>query len=455
MAPMDRRQQFARLAPACVAVVALAAAGCTNRNNEQPLNKADDDANVAALPPPPENGPKLGAIANIAPILERPSRNAKTIGSLHAGALVVRSATSVRKTRDCDAGYYSIFPRGVVCGSPAVTTELDHPTLAAMAIQPALDQSLPYTYGRTRAETALYERDPGKERGVREVQKLPRGSGMAIVGSWTASVGDGQAERLGLLTNGRFVRASELEALRGSSFAGYELGEGHELPVAFVVKRGVSQFKPDGDHFIKASALDYHTTIALSGRFRTLNGVKLWTDSEEKRWVRDQDVTVIHRRSKFPDFVQDGQRWLDVSVLLGTLVAYEGKKPVFATLASAGRDRLGDPAATGEAPPAITKLGTFDVVAKHVTLLGAPPERAGERYSLYDVPWVLELASGQLIAGAYWHDRFGIEHGPGDITLAPEDAHRLFQWATPALPKAWHSVTAGDGGEKTVVYVRK
>jgi hypothetical protein len=427
------------------------ALGCSGRSTDSSLSKTDDDRAIPNVPPPPENGPRLGSIANVTPILERPASSARTIGTLHAGALVARSATQVRKTKDCDAGYYAIFPRGFVCLNQGATLELAHPTLAAMAIQPARDQALPYTYGRARVESALFERDPAQDDAVHEVQKLPRGSAMAIVGSWQARVGDGEPERLGLLTNGRFARARELEAVRGSSFGGYEL-EGKELPVGFVVKRGVSLFKPDGDRFVKADPLDYHATLALTGRFRTVSGTKMWA-SENERWVRDQDATIVQKRTRFPDFVKDGQRWLDISVILGTLVAYEGKKPVFATLISTGRDRLGDFAAN-DGQNAVTKLGTFEVVAKHVTLLGAPPERAGERFALFDLPWVLELSSGQLMYASYWHDRFGIEHGPGDVTLAPEDAHRLFDWATPTLPKAWHSVTA-DSNDKTIVLVHK
>ena len=76
-------------------------------------------------------------------------------------------------------------------------------------------------------------------------------------------------------------------------------------------------------------------------------------------------------------------------------------------------------------------------------MLDAPPERPGERFSLFDVPWAIELSSGQLLHGAYWHDRFGIEHGSGDTMLAPADAQRLFGWVTPDLPKGWHSASAG------------
>jgi hypothetical protein len=430
-------------------VLALASCG---RSTDSALSKSDDDAAVANVPPPPENGPKLGAIANVTPILERPASNARPLGALHAGALVARSANRVRKSKDCEGGYYAIFPRGFVCVNQGATLDLGHPTLAAMAIQPARDQPLPYTYARTRSDSALFERDPRHEDAVQEVQKLTRGSAMAIVGSWQAKVGAGESERLGLLTNGRFVRARDLEAARGSTFSGVPLGEEASLPVAFVVKRGVSLFKPEGDHLSKAEALDYHARVPLSGRFRSVSGTKFW-ESENERWVRDRDATVIQKRSRYPDFVHDTQRWLDVSVVLGTLVAYEGKKPIFASLVSTGRDRLGS-AAASDGEQAVTKLGTFEITAKHLTLLGAAPERAGERFALFDLPWVFELSSGQLLYAAYWHDRFGIEHGPGDITLAPEDAQRLFDWSTPALPKAWHSV-ASDGRDKTIVLVRK
>ncbi|MGC4090974.1 MAG: L,D-transpeptidase [Polyangiaceae bacterium] len=413
------------------------------------LSKVDADESIPQVTPPAENGPKLGAIANATPVLERPTANARWLGALHAGALVARSGTALRKSKDCDSGYYPVFPRGVVCLNQGATLDLAHPTLSAMAIQPTLDQSLPYTYARVRKDSALYERDPGRGDGVREAQKLPRGSLMAVVGSWSARIGDGDAERFGLLTNGRFVRASELEAAHGSNFSGYSIDAEHELPVAFVVKRGVSNFKPDGDHFSKNEPLEFHQTLSLSGRFRSVSGTKLWS-IDDKHWVREQDVTIVHKRSRFPDFVRDGQRWFDVGVILGTLVAYEGKKPIFATLVSTGRDRVNENAGD---TPAITKLGTFEVVNKHVTMLSAPPERAGENYQVYDLPWVIELSSGQALYGAYWHDRFGIERGPGDVALSPSDARRVFDFATPELPKGWHAAAAG--AEKTLVVIHK
>jgi lipoprotein-anchoring transpeptidase ErfK/SrfK len=65
---------------------------------------------------------------------------------------------------------------------------------------------------------------------------------------------------------------------------------------------------------------------------------------------------------------------------------------------------------------------------------------------MYDTPWTLELSSGQLMHGAYWHDRFGVEHGPGNIQLSPADARWFYQWATPEVP---------EGVERTIINVRK
>src|SRR5262249_37239491 len=149
------------------------------------------------------------------------------------------------------------------------------------------------------------------------------------------------------------------------------------------------------------------------------------------------------------------------SVVMGTLVAYEGKRPFFATLISIGRDAAptqtvsDNPNGEVASPTASFGLGTFEVRAKHITLVGADPFTARESFQTYDVPWVFELSSGRLGYGAYWHDPFGVEHGPGSIELSPADAARLFQWITPSVPDGWHGVATPHGEAKTLVVIRK
>ena len=362
----------------------------------------------------------------------------------------------------CHDGWYPVRPAGFVCASGSATVDLRHPTLSAMAIQPLFDQPLPFTYARVSTDTPLFERDNGHDGAVREIGKLKKRAGMAVVGSWSAKLPDGGSERLALLTSGKFVKARDLEAAKPSNFAGVELDGKHDLPLAFVVKRGVKLWKLEGEDAKQDRELEFHEQLDLTGKFRTAHGEKFWAAGE--RWVRHKDVTVVLPRNNFPDFVKDGQKWLDVSLVMGTVIAYEGKKPFFTTLVSVARDAtLGSPVpdmpaedgtSTTVASPALA-LGTFEVKAKHVTLVGADPFVAREAFQLYDIPWSIELTSGRLLHAAYWHDRFGIEHGPGSIELSPADAARLFQWVTPSLPDGWHGTNYAGNEAKTLVVVRK
>jgi hypothetical protein len=270
---------------------------------------------------------------------------------------------------------------------------------------------------------------------------------MAVVGSWSARDPEGNVQRLALLTSGRFVRANDLEAAEPSAFQGVELAKKDDLPIAFVVKRGIHSFKLDGDDSQKAGSLAYHEVVHLTGRFHSVGDVKYWATSDG-HWVRHRDVLVVQARNVFPDFAQGTQRWLDLSVVTGTLTMYEGKKPIFVTLCSVNRD--------AHASETDKWLGTFDVTGKEVTLATRDPNSFGESFEIFDAPWGLTLSSGTLLYGAYWHDRFGVDHGPGAIELSPADAERVYQWATPQIPEGWHGLAQPlADAEKTRFVIRK
>ncbi|HWZ89978.1 MAG TPA: L,D-transpeptidase, partial [Polyangiaceae bacterium] len=416
------------------------------------LSKAVQDDSVPNVPEPAANGPRLGAVANVTPVLERPAPGARELGYLHAGARVARAQEPYSR-RGCGGGWYPVRPRGFVCATESATVDMAHPTLAAMALTPHLDQPLPYAYARTRAETPLFERDPAHDDAVLEAGKLKRRAGMAVVGSWSARDPAGKVERLALLTNGRFVRASDLQAADASEFKGVEISKREDLPLAFVVKRGVHSFKLDGEQSEKADALSYHDVLHLSGRFHSVGDVKYWAvatehDAGHALWLRHRDVVVVQERNAFPDFAQGTQRWMDLSVVTGIFTLYEGKRPIFVTLASVNRD-----AHTSDADK---WLGTFEVTGKEVTLATRDPNSFNENFEVFDAPWGLTLSSGMLVYGAYWHDRFGVDHGPGAIELSPADAERVYQWALPQIPEGWHGLVAPlESAEKTRIVIRK
>ena len=449
--------RFRDLALPCA--LALGAPACDGNAKGPALSHIEDV--VRSAPVPAENGPKLGVVSELIQVRAFTDVRAPSLGVLRAGARVARSPEPVSRS-GCADGWYAIRPRGFVCVGVEATLDLNHPTLAAMALMPSLDGKLPYTYARTRGETPLFERapGPGAEDAVREVGKLRRRAGMAVVGSWKAKEPGGTEARLALLTDGHFVRASDLEAAKASDFAGVELGKDRDLPLGFVVKRGVRSFRLNGTDAEKGDLVEYHTELLLSGRFRSLGSIKYWAFSQagEELWVRHQDVTVVQKRTAFPDFVRDDLRWLDVSVTTGTVVAYEGKRAVFATLVSVARE-LPDGVGAGDTQPASDgprpiPLGTVFVKQKDLTFVGKDPAGFGEGFEVLDAPWALELSSGQLMHGAYWHDRFGIEHGAGSFELSPADAARVFRFVGPELPSGWHAAgaTATDG---TPVVIRK
>jgi hypothetical protein len=443
-------------------IAVCASAGCDGGSKSPALSHTETIVKTA--PVPAENGPQLGAVAELVTVREATDQRAASLGALHAGSRVARSAEPV-SSAGCAGGWYAVRPRGFVCTGAEATLDLGHPTLQAMALAPALDASLPYTYARTRSETPLFERDPTRPDGVREIGKLRRRAGMAVVGSWKAKDSGGSEARLALLTNGRFVRAADLEAAKPSDFAGVELTKDVALPLAFVVKRGVRTFRIEGNEADKGDLLEYHARLSLSGRFRSLGSVKYWAlepakGREPELWVRHQDVTVVQKRATFPDFLEgplgESARWLDISVVTGTLTAYEGKRAVFTTLVSVARELAPVSGETQNASdgPRPMPLGTFAIKRKDLTYSGKDGLGFGESFEVLDAPWVLELSSGQLIHGAYWHDRFGIEHGAGNLALSPADAARVFRFVQPELPRGWH-VAAAAPEQAVQVVLRK
>jgi hypothetical protein len=437
--------------PGAAVLVALGAAalGCRGAKEAPKLAKTvAAPRDLSSVPVPPADGPRLGATADITPVLARPEPKAEQLGYLHAGATVARAAEPIA-TEGCAGGWYPVRPRGFVCAGQGATLDLSHPTLIAMSLQPKLDQELPYAYARASQKSTLFAMDPQRDAGIQPLEPLAVRSGMAVVGSWSALDPEGKTQRLGMLTNGRFVPADDLERADSSAFTGVALdGEKTTLPLAFVVRRGIHTFDLDGMTAKQKGELEYHETVRLTGRYRTIGDVRFWA-LPSGRWVRHRDVTVVRRREVFPDFAAGDQKWLDISVVTGTCVLYEGKRAVFVTLASVGTDRLGDPQTSQS-----TARGTFNVVGKHITATGINPDSFGEPFRVYDAPWALELSSGQMIHGAYWHDRFGVEAGPGNIQLSPPDAHRVWAWAAPELPEGWHGVSQPPPSSPTVVVIR-
>lgn len=275
---------------------------------------------------------------------------------------------------------------------------------------------------------------------------LRKNSGIAITGTFVVD-GAAAPRRFGVTADGRLVPTDRLKPALGSTWHGIDV-EKIGLPVAFVHKQGVHPFTLEKGKALKHDdELERKAALPLSGKFRTVDGIR-FEETRDGLWVRSQDIVVIVKRSKFPDFATGNQKWIDVSLANQTLTAYEGKKPIYATLVSTGRDLMRDPATS-----ASTAKGTFKVKRK---VVAAPldPREVQSSFDVLDAPWILELESGSVMTGAYWSDVVGeatMFHG---IAMAPIDAHKIFAWSDPPIPEGWSGVTDAMGEATTMVNVR-
>jgi len=289
-------------------------------------------------------------------------------------------------------------------------------------------------------------RDP---RDAETTKVLTRGSGVALVGAIMTGSGK-QARQFGITPEGRFVPTDRLRAGLSSAWHGIPLDE-IGLPVVFAIRRGVALYQmKNGTAHRTDREYEPREPIPITGRFRTRGGVK-YLFARDDGWIRAKDVIQVFKRHKFPDWATAQQKWLDISLANQTLVAYSGHKPLYATLISTGKDRLGDP----ENGPS-TIQGVFRLRSKFVTR-GIDEREVSQRFTPLEVPWVAEFEEGFALTASYWQSRFGEGRGYHNVALAPIDAHWLWQWMAPEVPTGWHSVFIDpeSTGENTIVYVHK
>jgi hypothetical protein len=254
-----------------------------------------------------------------------------------------------------------------------------------------------------------------------------------------------QGRRYGLTTELELAPTDRFRPIRGSDFHGVELGKDIDFPFAFVRSPTARFVRLDGKRPpVDAGPAPYRAAIRLTGKQRFARG-RLHFETADGTWLSDDQASRLDPAKRMPGWGKKGERWLDVNLSKQTLVAYEGVRPVYATLISSGEAGLEDPEHT-----TATKRGIFRIHTKHVSATMSSDE-VGEEFELRDVPYVQYFEDGYALHGAYWHDRFGTPKSHGCINLAPEDARRLFSFTEPGLPAGWHGVLTPLRG--SVVFV--
>ncbi len=253
-------------------------------------------------------------------------------------------------------------------------------------------------------------------------------------------------------TMGLVAPADSVSMIKASEFKGVELNADWQLPIAFTLKdaplfesKDEKSFKPAKDRLKRQTPVKLLAATAPGFHEVKQAGIT-WLPTADARWVRASDVTKVEASAP-PADLKPGEKWIDVSIKGQWLVAYEGDKPVFATLVSTGRD------GTNEKGKFATVQGSFRVREKHVaaTMDG---DTAGELYSIEDVPYIQYFHTSYALHGAFWHGDYGHVRSHGCVNLSPLDAKRLFFWTEPKLPEGWHAVWATDANPGTRVITR-
>jgi hypothetical protein len=431
-------------------------------------------------------GPVLVSTARATFIYEAPSFAARRLGYLRAGQVVSRQAEP-SGFEGCPGGFFGIHPRGYVCAGDWASTDADHPAAHALSTRADRTARLPYRYGLSRFPTPpLYTRVPTyAERAQHEpelhyhvrhqggsawrhlaLEPLPP----SLVGGGSAPTFNGDSQRGASLVSARAIPGSgfaflslfeldgyqyglstelavmpldRLTPVAASDFSGLALSERTTLPVAFVLsRRAVLETGNPRSKLLVKRPLDYREAVPLTGN-RARVSAATYHETRWGDWIEGRRLVIVEPLSRPPSFALEGRRWLDVSILNQTLVAYEGTEPVFVTLVSTGRDGL---SSTGEHA---TVQGTFVIHTKHVTWnMGGSEGR--EAYDLREVPYVQYFHEGFALHGTYWHDGFGSPRSHGCVNLSPADARFLFDWTQPDVPERWHGAFGADG---TIVFI--
>jgi lipoprotein-anchoring transpeptidase ErfK/SrfK len=189
-----------------------------------------------------------------------------------------------------------------------------------------------------------------------------RHTGLSLIGSFPGGP-DSLDRRFAITADLRLAPASKLKPDSGSPWHGLELGAALTLPLAFVRSQGAHAYKIAHGKVTQGDAIDHRTAVALVGTKRTIEGVKYYR-TVDKRWLNQQDVGLAVAPATWPDDAEKGKKWIEISITNQTLVLWEGKKPVYATLISTGQAGLDDPKKT-----TATIRGSFHIRNKHISAM--------------------------------------------------------------------------------------
>ncbi len=333
--------------------------------------------------------------------------DATKIGVIKNGA---RAAVTEAMVADgCKTRWLHIAPRGWVCETMIEPSSEEPTTAVAFSFDHEEDGPLvPGVYGVVRGA---------------EVSTSVRAAGVAVVDGvryWRTTAGD-------------LVDESTIVQFSPSKFKGVVVDgklpawlRNHEDSRKPVVTFAGPKGKRSGE-------------LAARTVVEALEEVDGFVRVDATAWVPRRDIKIA-TLAEPPPGTGKTEKWFDVDRDEQVLVAYEGTKPVYATMVSTGKwDHA--------TPTVITRI-------QSKLLTATMNNDRGEKYSVADVPWTMFYDGHYALHTSYWHDGFGGQRSHGCINLSPRDARALYQWSSPDVPPGWIAVYGDADVPGSLVRVR-
>jgi hypothetical protein len=339
----------------------------------------------------------------------------------------------------CDGGaWYEVTGNAYLCDGDGIRIEKrpyrkDMLDDSIRLRAPDLERPVPYRHGKAHENAPLLARLPAQVEGADPDQaRDPDGlvdqtlNGIYLL-TLIRRVADG-SERYFQVLRGDYIREKDIKVFREPQMHGERLGGGVSLPLAFTHTEA-TVYCVGGAFETPCGRADKHARFP-AGRL-TESGGGMRVMAGDGFAVRREDIRIA-RKIPRPAGVEADDQWVHIDLSEQTLVAYDGDRPVYATLVSSGK------------PEKATPDGLFTVNRTYVTKVMNGMDEDGP-YQVQEVPWVMYFKGNYALHGAYWHSVFGNTRSHGCVNLPPVDARWLFYWARPRLPRGWTAQLNVDG----------
>jgi hypothetical protein len=408
---------------------------------------AQSDARADALIPPwsdADEVPLASWARSVAPkpvprgqpgdltLFAAPSRASDRRGVSVGGATL--PLFGARRGPGCTGRWWLVGPLAWACSDDAVLLP-EEAAVASLAVGP---EGLPHAYYFVGHDGASAYPDLESVADGAPDRELDTGWSVAVVEQRDVS-----GERWGRTTKGLWVALRELVPARPSAFHGLAVDAG-TLDMAWVVADRASVWA-SSDPPPRAKPSGFRVRFEQV-RVLEAAGASVRVGADE--WMRLRDLARPAVAPPPRELSHGGERWVDVDLATQTLVAYEGARPVYATLVSTGRGPKGSESAT---PPGVHRIWVKILTSD---MANVDPDDPDANYSLQEVPYVQFFDRAVALHGTYWHRDFGRVHSHGCVNLAPIDARWLFDFTEPRLPRGWAAAYPTTTDEGTLVRVR-